>query len=163
MTESGNRVLLSARKQAHVAANSYPRLVLRDLLESAWIGLGTASATRGIADVDHAWCRCGDRGGWFGHVFGSHTGSRSVGNNVVGREDSWGELGIGITVEDERRRVVFVVTSTKVPTSTSSDGCVSGTNGPMPKLATPPEGGGGGGGLCRLCSEDDVDQGTGSL
>ena len=73
---AGSRVLSPVRKQAHVAAN-----VLRDLLESAWIGLGAASATWGIADVDHAWCRCGDRGGWCRHVFGSYSGSRSVGND----------------------------------------------------------------------------------
>ena len=86
---AGGRVLLSVRKQARVAAN-----VLRDLLESAGIGLGTASATRGIADVNHAWCRCGDRGGWCRHVFGSYTGSRSVGNDVAGRDSSRGELGL---------------------------------------------------------------------
>ena len=101
---AGSRVLPSVRKQAHVAAD-----VLRDVLESTRIGLGTASATRGIADVDHAWCRCGDRGGWCRHVFGSHIGSRGIGIDVVGRDNSRGELGTEITVDHERRRVVFVV------------------------------------------------------
>ena len=98
------RVLPSVGKQANVAAD-----MLRYLFESAGIGLGTSSATRGIADVDHTRCRCGNRGGWCGHVFGSHTRSRSVGNNVVGRDDSWGDFGIGIAVEDERGRVHVVV------------------------------------------------------
>ena len=44
------RVLPSVGKQANVAAN-----MLRDLLESTRIGLGTTSATLGIANVDHAW------------------------------------------------------------------------------------------------------------
>ena len=101
LTESqAVRVLPSVGKQANVAAD-----MLRDLLESTGIGLGTASATRGIADVDHAWCRCGDRDGWCGHVFGSHIGSRGVGNDVVGRDDSRGDLGTGIAVDDERGRV----------------------------------------------------------
>ena len=89
------RVLPSVGKQANVAAD-----MLRYLLESAGIGLGTSWATRGITDVDHAWCRCGNRDGWCVHVFGRHTCSRSVGNNVVGRDGSWGDLGVGIAVED---------------------------------------------------------------
>ena len=82
-------MLPSVGKQAHVAAN-----MLRDLLESTRIGLGTASATRGIADVDHAWCRCGDRGGWRRHIVGSYIGSRGVGIDVVGRDNNRGEFGI---------------------------------------------------------------------
>ena len=100
------RVLPSVGKQANVAAD-----MSGYLLESAGIGLGTSPATRGIADVDHAWCRCGNRGGWCGHVLGSHTCSRSVGNNVVGRDGSWGDLGIGIAVEDERGRVLVADTA----------------------------------------------------
>ena len=80
---AGSRVLPSIGKQANVAAN-----VLRDLLESTGIGLGTASATRGIADVDHAWCRCGDRDSWCMHVFGSYIGSRGVGIDVFGRDNN---------------------------------------------------------------------------
>ena len=86
---AGSRVLPSVGKQANVAAN-----VLGDLLESTGIGLGTASATRGIADVDRAWCRCGDRNGWCRHVFGSDIGSRGVGIDVVGRDNNRGEFGI---------------------------------------------------------------------
>ena len=38
-----------------------------------------------------------------------HTCSWIVGSNVVGRDGSWGDLGIGIAVEDERGRVHVVV------------------------------------------------------
>ena len=77
------RVHLPVGKQAHVAAD-----MLIHLRKSTRIGLWTPSATRGITDVDHARCWCGNRDGWCGHVLGSHTFSRSVGNGVVGRDDS---------------------------------------------------------------------------
>ena len=85
---AGSRVLPSVGKQATIAAS-----MLGDLLESTRIGLGTASATRGIADVDRAWCRCGDRDGWRRHIVGSDIGIRGIGIDAVGRDNNRGEFG----------------------------------------------------------------------
>ena len=81
--------MLPSVGQANVAAS-----MLRGLLESTRIRLGAASATRGIAGVDHAWCRCGDRGGWRRHIVRSYIGIRGVGTDVVGRDNNRGEFGI---------------------------------------------------------------------
>ena len=86
---AGSRVLPSVGKQENVAAN-----MLGDLLESTRIGLGTAPATWGIADMDHSWCRCGDRDDWRRHIVGSDIGIRGVGIDVVGRDTNRGEFGI---------------------------------------------------------------------
>ena len=86
---ASSRVLLSVGKQAHATAN-----IVRDLLESERIEFGTASATRGIADVDHAWCRCGDRDGWRSHIAGRDIGIRGIGIDVVRRDNHRGEFGI---------------------------------------------------------------------
>ena len=98
-------MLLSVGKQAHATAN-----VVGDLLESARIGFGTAPATRDITDVDHAWCRCGDRDGWRIHIVGRDVGIRGIGIDVVRRDNYRGEFGIETFVSTV---IMFVLQFTK--------------------------------------------------